>query len=193
MIGSTLQFVAKCLNENLCQRLQLHPSANKVQLSSIADPSGKLTIKDNNVLLVKLINIEPDTIANGSEPSVRITYSGRMESAPLYINLRIMLAAYFQPEQIQAGLDMLTMGLAYFQGKPMWNPQNTPDLPPSVNKLVFVMETLNYDQLNHVWGAIGTKYLPSAMYKVKMLVIDSHIIQANIPKVIQVAVKPDKI
>ena len=76
---------------------------------------------------------------------------------------------------------------AYFQGKPMWNPQNSPGLPKGINRLVFDMETLNYDQLNHAWGAIGIKYLPSVMYKMRMLVINNHIIQTKLPQVTKIS------
>lgn len=193
MIGTTLNFIAKTLNNDICQRLKLNPSTQKVILSSIVDPSGSFEVKDSNVLLLKLINIEPDPIANDSMPISRIPgRSDIVETSPLYINLKIVLAAYSKPEQIQSGLDMLTIGMSYFQGKPVWNAQNTPELPSNVDRLVFEMETLDVHQLNHVWGAIGTKYLPSAMYKMKMLVLNDHTIQQISPNISSISTSTDR-
>ena len=184
MIGSTLQFIAEQMNDYVCNVLKLNPANNKVLLSSIVDPNGALTVRDQNVLLIKLVNIEPDPIANGSDPIRHFPKGSDLtESAPLYLNLQIILAAYSQPEQVKSGLDMLTLGIAFLQGKSMWNPQNTPQLPEGVERLVFEMGTLDLHQLNHVWGAIGTKYLPSAIYKVKMLTIDDHAFRGLTPTV----------
>lgn len=184
MIGSTLDFVAQQLNSYICNALKINPSSNKVLLSAIVEPGGEIAVKEPNVLLLKLINIEPDPIANGSEPVVRHPRgSDIVESAPLYLNLRFILAAYFKPEQVKMGQDMLTLGISYLQGKPLWNPQNTPELPDNIQRLVFEMGSLDLHQLNHVWGAIGTKYLPSAIYKVRMLTVDNHAFREFVPVV----------
>ncbi len=193
MIGSTLEFIAKELNHTICQRLKINPSTNKVLLTNIVDPDGSIAVKDNNVLLLKLVNIEPDPIANGSEPNVHFPRgSDLVKAAPLYLNLKLVLAAYVKSEQVQAGLDMLTMGIGYLQGKQMWNPQNTPGLPADVNRLIFEMESLDLHQLNHLWGVIGTKYLPSVIYKLKMLTIDDEVIRAEVPGITEVSTDVNK-
>jgi len=188
MIGSTLEFIASELNASICHRLKINSSSNKVLLSSIVNPDGSIAVKDHNVLLLKLVNIEPDPIANGSQPLLPNTPgSSLLESAPLYLNLKIVLAAFFKAEQVQAGLDILTLGIGLFQGKQMWTQQNTPGLPSDIDRLVFEMETLDMHQLNHIWGAIGTKYLPSVIYKIKMLTIDDEVIRESIPAITTIA------
>ncbi|MEM8910008.1 MAG: Pvc16 family protein, partial [Bacteroidota bacterium] len=62
-------------------------------------------------------------------------------------------------------------------------PSNSPALPKGVNRLVFEMESLDLHQLNHIWGAIGTKYLPSSVYRLKMLTINDHAIRGLVPSV----------
>ncbi|MEL6863527.1 MAG: DUF4255 domain-containing protein [Bacteroidota bacterium] len=193
MIGHSLNFIAQELNKHICNTLKIHPSNQKVLLSSIIDPDGNMAVKESNVLLIKLINIEPDPIANGSQPTVHYPRgSDFVESAPLYLNLQFLLAAYFKPEQIKTGLDMLTVGIAFLQGKSLWNSQNTPELPEGLERLVFEMGTLDLHQLNHVWGAIGAKYMPSVIYKMKMLVIDDHVFQGLIPSISTIATSVEK-
>ncbi|MEO1513375.1 MAG: DUF4255 domain-containing protein [Bacteroidota bacterium] len=188
MIGTTLDCVVRELNAVICRRLKLNPSSDKVQLSSIIEPDGSFSVQDNNVLLLKLVSIEPDPIANGSDP---ITYRGAnpklVESSPLYLNLKILLAAYFKPKDLKSGLNMLSMGIAYLQGKTLWNPQNTPSLPKGVQRLTFEMEGLDLHQQSHMWGAIGVKQMPAILYKLRMLTIDDHNIQEVIPVVTSVS------
>ena len=31
--------------------------------------------------------------------------------------------------------------------------------------------TMNFEQVNHLWSTLGGKYLPSVLYKMKMIVI----------------------
>jgi hypothetical protein len=186
MIGNTLNFIASQLNNVVCQRLQLNPSNPKVILSNIVDHNGTINVKDKNVLLLKLINIEQEPIANNSVSITREAVNFEMKSPPLYINLQLVLAAYYNPEQVQSGLDTLTIGLSFIHGKPSWNAQNTPGLPSGIKRLVFEMETLDFHQLNQVWGAIGTNYMPSVMYKIRMLTIDDGAIQGLVEPVKEV-------
>lgn len=189
MIGTTLKFVAKQLNQVICQRLQIDPTSQKVQLSAIADADGSLAVKDHNVLLVKLINIEPDPLANSSNPITRNPSNGAIQASPLYLNLKVILAAYFKPEQTQEGLDMLSMAISYIQGNNCWTPQNSPGFPDTVSKLMFEMESVDMHQLNHIWGAVGTKYLPSTLYKLRMVVIDDGNIKNVIPTISEIGTK----
>ncbi len=181
MIGTLLNFIAESVNQDICRRLKLPSSANKVQLSSIVDTQGSILENDSNVLLLKLIGIEPAPIAN-SFPTRIQKGSGinREEFAPLSLNLRIILASYSRPGLVREGLDMLTMGMSYFQEKKLWDIQNTPGLPKGVNRLVFEMEKLDIQELHQVWGAIGTNYLPSVMYTLKTIVINDQDIQDKI-------------
>ncbi len=190
MIGSLLDLVVQELNSVICRRLGINPATSqKVALSPIIESDGSLAVKDKNLLLFKLINIEMDPVANGPQPTAGFPGNGSslIKASPIYLNLKVILAAHFKPEQIKEGLDILTMGIAHFQGKPAWNAQNTPGFPESVNKLLFEMETIDLNQLGHLWGAIGVKYMPSVLYKVKMITIDDSTIKEFIPSVIELS------
>ena len=40
-----------------------------------------------------------------------------------------------------------------------------------IEKLIVEMISLTFEQQNHMWGTLGAKYLPSVLYKVRMLVV----------------------
>lgn len=40
-----------------------------------------------------------------------------------------------------------------------------------IEKLIFDLDSLNFEALNHLWGINGSKYLPSVLYKMRLLII----------------------
>jgi hypothetical protein len=44
-------------------------------------------------------------------------------------------------------------------------------LDPGIIKLIVELYTLNFEQQNHLWGFLGAKYMPSVMYKARLLSI----------------------
>jgi len=61
--------------------------------------------------------------------------------------------------------------------------RNTPRLDPGVEKLTFEMESLSSEKLNNVWSTLGAKYMPSVVYKIRMLTFDSSVIREYRPAV----------
>jgi len=62
---------------------------------------------------------------------------------------------------------------------------NTPQLSPKIEKLTFEIVNLDMQSLNQLWGTIGGKYMPSILYKVRMLSFDQKYIKAELHSVSQ--------
>jgi hypothetical protein len=60
---------------------------------------------------------------------------------------------------------------------------NTPRLDPEIDKLIFEMASISPEQLNNVWGCLGAKYMPSVIYKIRMLTYNNNIIREIRPLV----------
>ncbi len=50
-----------------------------------------------------------------------------------------------------------------------------------IEKLVFEMASITPEQLNNIWGSLGAKYMPSVVYKVRMLTFDNNIVREYRP------------
>ena len=74
---------------------------------------------------------------------------------------------------------MLSAAISFFQYTSVFNHNNTPDLDSSVEKLVFEMINLNIQELSQLWGVHGGKYLPSVLYKTRMVTITEDIIEQS--------------
>ncbi|PHN02229.1 DUF4255 domain-containing protein [Flavilitoribacter nigricans] len=184
MIGSALQFVTNKMDAVIRQRLKSPPGSNKVILSSIMEPEGTIAIKEENVLLFSLVNIQKDPIAGGEVRRFPLGDQVVVGKAPsVHLNLFIILAAHFKAEQTREGLDMLSMGIAFLQGMPLWNEQTSPGMPEGIAKLIFELESPDFHQQSHIWGAIGAKYMPSVLYKVRTIIVDDGTIDQVLPTV----------
>lgn len=177
MIGAILNFVTQQMDAVIRQRLRLQPSDQKVFLTPIVGLDGAIAVKSENVLVFSLVSIQKDPIANNVFPKKPdITPESVVKTPPLHLNLYMLLGAYYKPEQIADGLDVLTIAMSYLQGKPLWTAQNSPGLPSSLERLIFEMESCDFHQLSHIWGTIGAKYIPSVLYKTRMVVVDDEAI-----------------
>jgi len=55
----------------------------------------------------------------------------------------------------------------------VFTPSNTPSLDPKIEKLSVEMVNLSTEKLNNLWATLGAKYIPSVLYKLRMLSFDS--------------------
>ena len=190
MIGSLLSFVADQLNEVICLKLGLPISDKKLILSPIVNADTSSSLPQKNVLLLDLVNIKKDNLINSNMPTLnRAGTKYEAKTPPLYLNLDILIAAYFEAKEFKSGLDVLSMVMAVFQGKPLWNHSNTPSLPKGVDKLIFEIVTLDFHEQSHLWGYIGAKYMPSVVYKMRMAIIDDERITGLIPPITEITVE----
>jgi len=87
----------------------------------------------------------------------------------------MLFSAYF-PNDYNEALKMLSLVIAYFQKMKQFTTANSPDLPPQLQNLSVELFTLGLEQQNHLWGALGAKYIPSVVYKMRLVpIVDDEI------------------
>ena len=180
MIGSILHLVAHHLNLALCNHLRIDPASRKVFLSPGVSPDGDFSGVEDNALVLALVSIARDPIASPSlsrfpapPPPQPLNPLAPIPSTPLPIpiHLQVLLAARFKPDQAIVGLDLLAHAIAFFHAHPRWDPLRFPGFPDGVRDLSFDLEPLDLPTLNNVWSSLGTKLLPAALYRIRMISI----------------------
>jgi hypothetical protein len=92
---------------------------------------------------------------------------------PLILNLYIQFAVYNQ--HYDEALKQIGYVLGYFQTHPVLTTQNTPALNGSgVDKLTFEVVNYTHQDLSNLWSQLGAKYLPSVVYKMRMIIVDDY-------------------
>ena len=90
-------------------------------------------------------------------------------SPPLYIDVHLMFMANFTERNYSDGLAALSRLIGFFQQMPVFNAANSPALAPEIDKLTLEFENLVPVDVNYVMSMLGTRYLPSAFYKLRMI------------------------
>ena len=171
-----------CLSEEINQyfRIRLKVSEDKVVLSAILNQDGTIAIQGENKILVTLVNIEKESIgkSNSGIPGSSMLIN---KSSALTINLYVLFSAYFSNGNYPEALRFISFIIAYFQQNSVFTRLNTPRLDVDIEKLVFEMASISPEQLNNIWGSLGAKYMPSVVYKVRMLTFDNNIVREYRP------------
>jgi hypothetical protein len=170
MIYEALSCLADEINEFFRNKLKI--SEEKVSLSAIVNQDGTVAIQGENKILVTLVNIEKESVGkNNSGVSGGLSMINK--STPLTVNLYVLFSAYFSEGNYPEALRFISFIIAYFQQKNVFSRTNTPRLSSDIDKLIVEMATISTEQLNNIWGCLGAKYMPSVIYKVRMLSFDA--------------------
>lgn len=179
MIDNVLKFTAGEVNKYVIRKIDpaLDPSITKwVELGNVTtvingeEDAGDLKGK----AILTLVNIEEDKVSklpnNISRKNDLIEY----RNPKMFLNLYCLFSV--SNKDYEKGLEQLSYIIQFFQNKNVItqkdNPSANPALDAGVDKIIFDLVTLSFEQLNHLWGILGAKYLPSVLYKMRLIAIE---------------------
>lgn len=123
-------------------------------------------------ILISLVNLQEERVLKSQVPIARRQNDQISHVNPeLGLTLFILVAVDFPRAEYRQGLGYLSDVIGFFQGKNLFTRENTPSLGNSIEKLIVELHSLNFETQNHLWGVLGTSYLPSIVYRVQTLFI----------------------
>ena len=176
MISQALTLIITQLNHYIPS-----PVANvdEVVLGNIAlnELPGQDEIKDK--VVISLVNVEEESTLKNT-----LTYRKAMDKVsytepPVHLNLYLLFAAHY-PEAYKTALIRLSEVIRFFQSRKTFSiPKAQPlsevlDLTdPDTLELYLTLElyTMTFEQINHLWGALGGKQMPFVLYKARLVTI----------------------
>lgn len=186
MINSAISHLAGQLNQFLKRSFELNEDV--VVVSNILEQDGSISPNINNKMVVILTNIEKDTVPyrqpmNGGAPGNGEYKRAGMTRPPLYLNLYLMFVANFGGGNYSEALKFISKTIGFFQHQPVFDQTASPDLDPRIEKLILDIENLSIQDLSNLWGLLSGKYLPSILYKVRMVSFDAEDIVGQVPTI----------
>jgi hypothetical protein len=177
MIHLVLNSLVASLNEYI--RNEFNLQEDMVVLANAVDLSGNINPQIDNKICVFLQNVEEERlIRNGSYQS------NAGMNPPKHFNLSLMFIANFPDPNYMESLRYLSLVLEFFQGNQVFDRSNMPSLISSVEKVSLEFVNLTSDELNSIWSLLGLKYMPSALYKLKLLSFNNNMIREDVPPLI---------
>lgn len=182
MIDAAINIIASSTNQHLMRTYGLHEDV--VVVSNILEQDGTVATHVDNKIVVSLVNIEKDSLPL-SQQNINAPTASRIPvtNLPIHFNLYLMFASYFSGGNYREGLKFLSNTISYFQGQSVFDHENSPEMDRSIEKLVLDIQNLSMDDLSNLWGILSGKYLPSVLYKVRMVSYDSTAVKGQTPEV----------
>lgn len=188
MIEKALTFLKDEVNKYM--RLQTGSATleDKVVLSNIVDidQSDSIGLPENKVVL-SLICLEEERVHKSQDHYARSS-NGTVHAANpnLKFNLYVLFAAHFNNTNYDEALKFLSLTIRFFQGRNVFDERDYPQLKNEVRRLVVDLYTQPMDQQSQLWQALGGKFLPSIMYKVRLLTFDEQISHREVPRITEI-------
>ncbi|SLM64537.1 MULTISPECIES: DUF4255 domain-containing protein [Dickeya] len=189
MISASLDYLAKQLNQYLKNMLKLHDEL--VVIANPADDDGKMFPLTKNKLVIFLAGIEKETLPHRNQ-AMMSNNRYTLATQPLYVRVNIMVAANFTGTQYPQGLTMLAHAMAFLHKNPQFNRYNAPDMDGAIEQILVEMENLPRQDVALLWQMLGSRYLPSTVYRLRVMIAGSHSIQSQAESVGQVDVSVSK-
>ena len=189
MLEAALIFIRKKLDQHFVNYFGLNESATV--LNHLIDPDGSVPQKNQNKMVITLINLEHETAKQfyGGQKNVGGDSSGKVYPA-IHFNLDILFTASF--DDYEESLKFLGETIAFFQANQSFNSRNMPDIPTGITMLNFEIESASYFETHNLWSAMGAKFQPSIIYKVRHIGIQSDEVRVKYQKIgdVQSGVNP---
>ncbi len=199
MIDNALKFVAAEVNRYVVRKINPKddPTITKlVVLGNItkAQDNDNAPNPNNPVAgkaVLSLVNIEEDRISKSPQNFVKVNDKVEYRNPKIFLNLYCLFAV--ANSAYDTALQQLSLIIQFFQYKNVLTHQNSPaasepKLDPRIDKLVFDLHSLNFEQVNHLWGTLGGKYLPSVLYKVRLVTIEDDTPQMQADPILNLAI-----
>lgn len=163
MIDVSLEYIRKELDQSLMTNFGMESSV--VVLNNLVDMNSNSPQKNQNKLVVTLVNLEYEVNKQ--------FYGGQRQDAgqisrtnpAVCFNLDVLVSANF--DEYSEALKFLTATIGFFQENLSFTRANHPSLPEGISTLQFEIENSPSGKTHNLWTALGAKYLPSMIYKIR--------------------------
>ena len=152
---------------------------------SMFNDGDEFTASLKDKLIVSLVNIEEDRIAKTPDNFIRQGDRTIYRNPPLHFNITLIFSATHSYEK---ALPLLEGIIRFFQVKNVFDATNTTSLDAEINRVVFDLMSLNLEQIHQLWTSLGGKYIPSVLFKMRMMTIDEMVIKSDAPAITKIEI-----
>ncbi len=180
MIYEVLQIVTDEINNYLFEMEETRP----VSLNNIAmvdsTPEGATNPMEDSVVLTLLNMKEENTMKNF--PNKNVLENGKLEYRNEIVNLNLYILFCANKSTYPLSLRYISRIIEFFQGKRLFThtnssyDRNNPSMT-TVGDFRFTMElyTPTFEELNFIWGTLGGKQYPSALYRLSLIQLERNV------------------
>jgi len=185
MIDTALKFLVDEVNAYINLK---SGDPDKVELISVVNELSNDVLITVDKIGCTLISIDEERVAK-EQSSYGQPVNGTTPKRNPEIKLNLFILFASNPKitsgfnNYDQGLKLLSYVISFFQANWVFNRQNSPTLDVGIEKLIVDLFPVPMEQQNYLWGVLGAKYLPSVVYKVRLLAIQEEQLRESLPGV----------
>lgn len=158
MIYSAVSTISSVVNDYLRNRFST--IEDKLVVSNLVNPDGSVAVTEPDKIIMSLVNLQQETVSHRGRGAT---------NKAVNLNVFLLFSASFEENNYLEGLRYLSGIISFFQANKVLNHSNTPDMDPDIDKLSFEIVNQDLQNMSHLWGTMGAKYMPSILYKTRMI------------------------
>ena len=161
----------KCLEQELNQSIKLRFDGNEftAALGAISDQQDAVSETNQNKLILSFINLNYDS--TGMQSYTRVPNKS-IEQPLIDVKLSVLITAMCS--NYDEALKLLSSPIYFFQGKSIFDQNNSPGLDSKIEKMSVEMVNTNYEEILNLWKGLGSKYIPSVLIEVRVIYRDEY-------------------
>ena len=169
MIQKALQFTENVFNQFIKNKFELDDTI--VITNKIVDGNGSVPLENKNKIVISLIHLEQETNKPFYSRTRKVSNTSYAMAPPQErYNLYLLITPNF--DDYYEGLKFLNASIQFFQLNGVLDVTKSSKIPKEINKIEFQLENGDgYMQMQNLWTALGAKYQPSIIYKMKLIAI----------------------
>ncbi|MCA8927697.1 MAG: DUF4255 domain-containing protein [Alphaproteobacteria bacterium] len=169
MIDRALELIASRLNQHL--RVRLRSDEDLVVVTNAVDTDGSPSKLIDDKLALFIVNIEKETVSRVPPPPMMPGDRFAIHREPLRLNMLVMLAAGYTDGNYLQALKHVATAVRFLQANAVFTHQNAPEMDAGLDRVVLEIQNLPTQELSHLWGVFGGRYLPSVLYSMRTVSI----------------------
>ena len=181
MLRTAFEFLSEELNAYL-RRKDTTNFGNEeiVVISSLMNPDNTFAVttegSDVSKIILTLVNLEEDRIADSQYNYRRVEDRIEVINPPVNINAFVLFSVL--SNNYATALRLLSYVISFFQGHQVFTEDQYPQLNAKVandkpwqkvGRLLVTLHSATFEQQNNLWAALGAKYMPNVIYKIKTM------------------------
>jgi len=175
MIGTSLNFLISQLNAYLVVKTNGSMGSGGSFGDAVLN-TLKTTTPGTPNMGVTLVNVEEERIGK-AQGKTYVEKNGvkNVVNPEIRLNLYVLFTGNFVV--YENSLNFISHVAGFFQSNMVFDHQSHPSLSSKIEKIVPELYSIPLEQLSYMWGALGANYMPSLLYKVRLVAIQEEFAQ----------------
>lgn len=144
------------------------------------------SLTDN--IVITIVNIEEEsTLKNQSNQKKFLSNTAVYANSNVNLNLYILFTCNYAGDAYILALKRLSLIIQFLQSRNSFSYASSVGASlttnPDILDLRFTLElfTMTFEQINHLWGSLGGRQMPSVMYKLRLIAITDRKVIREVP------------